>query len=382
VIVWDTGTYRSLTERDGKTVPVEQAVEDGHVTVWLEGRRLTGGYALTRIGKGRRERWLLVKMDDEEADARRKPVKSQPELVLLDRTIEETAAETEAGEGRMDEGSVIHRFAVEDRSLRLSWFKIGFILDRLEQADDHWKDLRRRRLPSQARERLNALIQRGLTATAHSRAEVVSAAGLVLLPTTDVLGDHLGGRHLGGRHSRVEDRVCAADRADRGQLVHALRQRHQRRQRLKRQPRERHVQTRHHHDHAVAGQPVGHPRQAGVEEVRLIDGDHVGLRPDGPSNVIGGGRHQRGMVQPGVRGDAVGPRAHVEAVGEHLDPPFRDHRPSHPAQQLLGLAGEHRTRDDLHPSSRRRHPFAHVPAKAIGRGCRRPPEAFATRPPG
>jgi DNA polymerase Ligase (LigD) len=31
VIVWDTGSYRSLTEEDdGKTVPVEQAVQDGH----------------------------------------------------------------------------------------------------------------------------------------------------------------------------------------------------------------------------------------------------------------------------------------------------------------------------------------------------------------
>jgi len=100
VIVWDTGSYRSLTEEDGKPVPVEWAVEDGHVAVWLEGRKLSGGYALTRIGKGRRERWLLVKMDDEEADARRKPVKSQPESVLSGRTVEEVATEAEAGEGR------------------------------------------------------------------------------------------------------------------------------------------------------------------------------------------------------------------------------------------------------------------------------------------
>jgi DNA ligase D-like protein (predicted 3'-phosphoesterase) len=100
VIVWDTGSYRSLTEEVGKPVPVERAVEDGHVAVWLEGRKLSGGYALTHIGKGRRERWLLVKMDDEEADARRKPVKSQPESVLSGRTVEEVATEAEAGEGR------------------------------------------------------------------------------------------------------------------------------------------------------------------------------------------------------------------------------------------------------------------------------------------
>jgi hypothetical protein len=51
-----------------------------HAAVWLEGRKLRGGYALTRIGK--RERWLLVKMDDEGADRRRNPVSSQPESVL------------------------------------------------------------------------------------------------------------------------------------------------------------------------------------------------------------------------------------------------------------------------------------------------------------
>jgi DNA ligase D-like protein (predicted 3'-phosphoesterase) len=98
VIVWDTGSYRSLTEKDGRPVPVERAVQDGHVAVWLEGRKLRGGYALTRVGKGKRERWLLVKMADEQADARRKPVKSQPESVVSGRTIEEVAAEAEASE--------------------------------------------------------------------------------------------------------------------------------------------------------------------------------------------------------------------------------------------------------------------------------------------
>jgi bifunctional non-homologous end joining protein LigD len=50
---------------------------------------------------------------------------------------------------------------VEDRSLRPSRITIGSILDRLEQADDPWKDLRRRRSLSQAHKRLNALIDQG-----------------------------------------------------------------------------------------------------------------------------------------------------------------------------------------------------------------------------
>jgi DNA ligase D-like protein (predicted 3'-phosphoesterase) len=90
VIVWDTGTYRNLSDTE-----VERAVADGHVTVWLEGRKLRGGYALTRIGKGARGRWLLVKMDDDAADARRRPVKTQPESVVSGRTIRQVAADDE-----------------------------------------------------------------------------------------------------------------------------------------------------------------------------------------------------------------------------------------------------------------------------------------------
>ncbi|HKY59701.1 MAG TPA: DNA polymerase ligase N-terminal domain-containing protein [Gemmatimonadota bacterium] len=94
VIVWDRGTYRNLTEDDdGEEVPVSEALADGHLKVWLDGEKLRGGYALTRIGKGKDVRWLLVKMDDEEADARRNPVSTEPESVLSGRTVEEVAEE-------------------------------------------------------------------------------------------------------------------------------------------------------------------------------------------------------------------------------------------------------------------------------------------------
>ena len=86
VIVWDRGSYRNLGDK-----PVEEGLERGHATVWLEGEKLRGGYALTRIGKGEHERWLLVKMDDEGADRRRNPVSSQPESVLSGKTVDEVA---------------------------------------------------------------------------------------------------------------------------------------------------------------------------------------------------------------------------------------------------------------------------------------------------
>jgi DNA ligase D-like protein (predicted 3'-phosphoesterase) len=88
VIVWDSGSYRNLGEE-----PLEQALAGGHAAVWLEGEKLRGGYALTRIGNGKRERWLLVKMDDEGADRRRNPVSTQPESVLSGKTVEQIAAQ-------------------------------------------------------------------------------------------------------------------------------------------------------------------------------------------------------------------------------------------------------------------------------------------------
>lgn len=95
--VWDTGTYRKLggpDEEGGDPPSVADQIEDGHVKVWLEGEKLAGGYALIRAGgTGDDERWLLIKMDDEEADARRNPTSTEPESVKSGRTLEEIRAD-------------------------------------------------------------------------------------------------------------------------------------------------------------------------------------------------------------------------------------------------------------------------------------------------
>jgi DNA ligase D-like protein (predicted 3'-phosphoesterase) len=84
VIVWDTGPYRNLGER-----PIEEELRDGHASFWLDGKKLRGGWSLRRVAEGKDERWLLIKKRDEEADARRNPVSTQPESVKSGRTIEE-----------------------------------------------------------------------------------------------------------------------------------------------------------------------------------------------------------------------------------------------------------------------------------------------------
>lgn len=96
VIVWDTGHYRNLTTDDnGMEVGVATAIAHGHVTVWLEGHKVRGGWALTqaRLG-GDDDNWLLVKVADEHADARRDPVSTQPESVRTGHTLDQVVADT------------------------------------------------------------------------------------------------------------------------------------------------------------------------------------------------------------------------------------------------------------------------------------------------
>ena len=93
VEVWDTGTYRNLKFIDDQEIPPEKAISDGHITFWLEGRKLQGGFALTRTGQGDQARWLLVKMADEKADPAHDPVIENPDSALTGRSLEEIANE-------------------------------------------------------------------------------------------------------------------------------------------------------------------------------------------------------------------------------------------------------------------------------------------------
>lgn len=88
VIVWDTGEVSPLGDE-----PLERQLERGSLEFRLEGEKLRGGFSLRRWGsEDLREKWLLVKIDDEEADRRRRPTASRPESVLSGRTVEEVAA--------------------------------------------------------------------------------------------------------------------------------------------------------------------------------------------------------------------------------------------------------------------------------------------------
>jgi DNA ligase D-like protein (predicted 3'-phosphoesterase) len=91
VLIWDRGPFRNITEKDGDLQPLGEAWKNGHVLVQLDGEKISGGYALHRTGSGDDANWLLIKMDDDHADARRNPVSTEPESVASGRTMEQIA---------------------------------------------------------------------------------------------------------------------------------------------------------------------------------------------------------------------------------------------------------------------------------------------------
>lgn len=84
VIVWDHGTYANRTEHE-----MARCLGRGHLSFRLDGEKLHGGFALTRIREGKDETWLLVKRRDDHADAGRNPVRSRPESVLSGRRLDD-----------------------------------------------------------------------------------------------------------------------------------------------------------------------------------------------------------------------------------------------------------------------------------------------------
>jgi DNA ligase D-like protein (predicted 3'-phosphoesterase) len=89
VIVWDAGPYRNIKTTAGQaTMSMEKAYRQGHIEVWLEGKKIRGGFALIRakIGDGKKN-WLLIKMKGEGANARGNPTATKPKSVLSGRTI-------------------------------------------------------------------------------------------------------------------------------------------------------------------------------------------------------------------------------------------------------------------------------------------------------
>ena len=104
VIAWDIGTWQNRTTgRDSEeTVSAGEAVRDGHLSFCLEGDKLSGGYTLQRF-RDEDDQWLLIKRDDDHADARRRPTSTEPESVLSGNTVGEVSELSAADEDDPDD---------------------------------------------------------------------------------------------------------------------------------------------------------------------------------------------------------------------------------------------------------------------------------------
>ena len=87
VIVWDRGTFRNLSERDGEQIGLAEALAAGHAAFWLEGEKLRGAWSLRRMERAGRGSWLLTKRRDKHAQPGSDVAAERPESVVSGRTL-------------------------------------------------------------------------------------------------------------------------------------------------------------------------------------------------------------------------------------------------------------------------------------------------------
>jgi len=61
VELWDTGKFVNITIKDGRVQPLDEALEKGHLIIYLKGNKLNGTYAFTRLDND----WIIVKKGEE-----------------------------------------------------------------------------------------------------------------------------------------------------------------------------------------------------------------------------------------------------------------------------------------------------------------------------
>jgi len=95
VIIWDRGTYRNTKiDANGAEVTMRDALEQGRVEIRLVGTKLAGGYLLVRTKrKGPKPSWLLIKRNDEKAEAGLEPTQSHRASVVSGLTLREFSRE-------------------------------------------------------------------------------------------------------------------------------------------------------------------------------------------------------------------------------------------------------------------------------------------------
>jgi len=86
VMVWDKGSYKNL-KSPGSSIWKDW--EKGRVEIWLEGKKISGGFAIIRMKGDDSKEWLLIKLKDEKADVAYDPVRDDDKSVLTGKNMEE-----------------------------------------------------------------------------------------------------------------------------------------------------------------------------------------------------------------------------------------------------------------------------------------------------
>jgi DNA ligase D-like protein (predicted 3'-phosphoesterase) len=103
VLVWDAGAFRNLrADKADDGAGLGASLDEGLLEVWLEGDKLSGGYVIKRIAGEDASKWLVIKRDDQAADARRRPTSTEPQSVKSGRSLDEVAAQADAARGGED----------------------------------------------------------------------------------------------------------------------------------------------------------------------------------------------------------------------------------------------------------------------------------------
>ncbi len=101
VMLWDSGTYHNIKEKDGVLVPFDECLEKGTIEIFLDGEKIKGGYALVRMEKVEKDQWLLIKMHDEYASARKNPVNTKNKSVETGRTMTQISQKKKVVKGAL-----------------------------------------------------------------------------------------------------------------------------------------------------------------------------------------------------------------------------------------------------------------------------------------
>ena len=89
VLIWDKGCYYAIddTELYDQT-NIENQIDEGKLLFYLEGKKLTGRFALILTDKIHRQ-WMIMKLNDEEAKPDSNIMEDMPNSVVSGKTIEE-----------------------------------------------------------------------------------------------------------------------------------------------------------------------------------------------------------------------------------------------------------------------------------------------------